>query len=100
MMARIVGILRVLDPNPRCPEFAGTATAMIGPHRRDDLSQAPQIDEASRHISGFEDVFPREWVQGQSLSRSDAVSLIHEQIARFTQSAETQITSSRIPTTS
>lgn len=73
---------------------------MIGHHRRDDLCQAPQIDEASRHISGFEDGFPREWVRGQSLSRADAVNLTRDRIARLAQSVETRVSLSRIPTKS
>jgi tetratricopeptide (TPR) repeat protein len=83
MMARIVGILRELDPNLNCSAIAGAAAAMIGRHRRDDLRQAPQIDEASHHISGFEEAFPQEWLRGQSLSRADAVNLTYEQIAHL-----------------
>ena len=91
MMARIVGILRELEPDLSCAEIAGAAAVMIGCHRRYDLCQAPQIDEASRHISGFEDSFPREWVRGQSLSRVDAVNLTRDRIARLAQSVETRV---------
>jgi tetratricopeptide (TPR) repeat protein len=96
MIARTVGILRELDPNSSCAEIAGAAATMIGRHRRHDLRQAPQIDEASRYIAGFEEAFPQEWARGQSLSRADAVNLTLEQIARLAESAETQVTSSRI----
>ena len=81
-MARIAEILRELESDPICAELAGAAAAMIGRSRYDELCRAPQIEEASHYISGFEDAFPVEWLRGQSMSRADAVNLTRDQFAR------------------
>ncbi len=95
MMARIVGILRELGSDSSCVEIAGAAAALIGRHRRDDLSHAPQIDEAMHHIAGLEKSFPSEWSRGQSLSRADAVDLTQDRIARLVHEVEMHVTPSR-----
>ncbi|UCF98384.1 MAG: tetratricopeptide repeat protein, partial [Spirochaetaceae bacterium] len=87
MMARIAATLYKLEPNSSCAQIAGAAATLIGRGRRDELRRAPQIEEASRHISRFENSCPAEWLRGQSLSRADAVNLIRERITQLTRSA-------------
>jgi tetratricopeptide (TPR) repeat protein len=86
-MARIVGVLHELEPDPSCAVLAGAAAAMIGRNCRDELYRAPQIAEASHFISGFEDTFQVEWLRGQSMSRADAVNWVRDRVAHYSQSA-------------
>jgi tetratricopeptide (TPR) repeat protein len=87
MMVRIGAMLYALDPNLSCARIAGAAAKLIGRGRRDELRRAPQIEEASRFISRFENSCPTEWLRGQSLSRADAVNLIRERITQLSRSS-------------
>ena len=80
MIDRLVGTVREADTGNKLAMIAGAASKMINGRRRDDLSKAPQIEEAAKQIAGLDIEFPSEWIRGMSLSRAEAVDWIRRYI--------------------